>query len=149
MGYANFNDISLMATMKGYITPMFFSILFVCGWALIFIKTIQGSLANSGRGGGWGGGCCRIFLMVLCFAQSFIGWCDSFTPMQQDTIPLMVFPMIGFIAFQSNSSCWLVGYARQKKTLSRKSDCCLGRVSCLPPLTSTHTRRRPRVSSLI
>ena len=50
-------------------------------------------------------------MLVFCFSQSLLGWFDSFTPQQQNTIPLMVFPMVGFIAFQSNNPCWLVAYA--------------------------------------
>ena len=102
-------DTTLTATMKGYINPLFLTIVFFTCWILIFMK---GGGGVAGRGGGW----CRTFMLAACFSQSLIGWFDSFTPQQQTTIPLMVFPMIGFIAFHSNHPQWLVAYASRETT---------------------------------
>merc|ERR1719478_1242288 len=54
---------------------------------MVFMKLMGGKLTQ-GRGGGWGGGCCRVFLMALCFYQS----------------------LFGFIAFSGNNQRWLMLY---------------------------------------
>merc|ERR1719163_147757 len=76
---------------------------------MVFMKLMGGKLTQ-GRGGGWGGGCCRVFLMALCFYQSLFGFFASFSQLQTQTVPAMIFPLIGFIAFAGNNQRWLMLY---------------------------------------
>ena len=101
------DDATLTQNMQGYVIPLFLDLLFIIGWIMTAMKTMGGTL-SAGRGGGW----CRLFCLILCFFQSFYGFCLVHSTAQANSILLMVFPLAGFIAFQGNNPAWLLGYAR-------------------------------------
>jgi len=103
--------------MKGYVIPTMGSLVWIALWILIIAKYLRGTL-TTGRKGGWssgtggGGACCRIVLMFLCLFQSFYGFCVLHSMNQAVSLPLMVYPIVGFIAFSGNNPAWCLGYAR-------------------------------------
>lgn len=105
------DDKATMAqNMRGYVIPVFASLIWIILWILIAMKAMKGTL-SSGRGGGWGGKCCRTVLLALCVFQSFYGFLVNHSLNQQISTALMVYPMVGFIALQGNNPAWLLGYA--------------------------------------
>ena len=99
------NYATLSQSMQLYIIPLFLFVSFWVVWGMVFIKAKGGTLTK-GRGGGW----CRTCLLILCFFQSFLGWLGVFSTGQLKTVPYMMYPLIGFIAFNGNNRRWLLIY---------------------------------------
>ena len=96
---------TLAQNMQGYIIPLFLDLLFIISWIMVAMKTMGGNLTQ-GRGGGW----CRMFILILCVFQSFYGFLVVHSIHQAWSLVMMVFPLVGFIAFQGNNAAWLLGY---------------------------------------
>lgn len=102
-------DPTLTHNVQNYVLPVFITLFWFAAWLMTFMKLMKGEL-SSGPGGGWGGGCCRLFLMIACFFQSLVAFFATFTSFELETAPYMIYPLIGFIAFSSYNQRWLLLY---------------------------------------
>ena len=100
---------TLTHNVQAYVIPIFVTLFWFVAWTMTIMKHCQNNLTR-GRAPGWGGGCCRKFLMFCCFYQSLIAWFALFTPMQLKVVPYMIYPLMGFVAFAGNNPRWLLLY---------------------------------------
>ena len=97
-------DPSLSTSMRGYIVPVFFDLLFIISWIMIVVR------AGAASGNGW----CNCFTKVLLFFQSFFGFLCLHSIAQSWAIVLMVFPIVGFWALSRGNKSMLLGYVRRR-----------------------------------
>ena len=100
---------TLTHNVRSYVIPILVTLFWFISWVMTFMKLMQNKL-TTGRGGGWGGGCCRVFLMFCCFYQSLVAFFGLFTELELSVIPFMIYPLMGFIAFAGNNPRWLLIY---------------------------------------
>ena len=100
---------TLTHNVRSYVIPILVTLFWFISWIMTFMKLMQNKL-TTGRGGGWGGGCCRVFLMFCCFYQSLVAFFGLFTELELSVIPFMIYPLMGFIAFAGNNPRWLLIY---------------------------------------
>ena len=96
---------SIAVSMKGYIIPVFFDLLFIISWIMIVLKKPGGS-----GGQGW----CGMLAKILLIFQSFYGFLCMHSVAQPWAIVLMLFPAVGFIALSGGNKKWLLAYARPR-----------------------------------
>ena len=105
MGRAG-DDATLGQNMQGYIIPLFLDLLFVISWAMVMVKKGNWNVKDTG----W----CQCFCLIMCFFQSFYGFLVVHSIQQSWSIVMMLFPLVGFIAFHTGNKKWLGGYARTR-----------------------------------
>lgn len=101
MGRAG-DDATLGQNMQGYIIPLFLDLLFLISWAMVMVKKGNWNVKDTG----W----CQCFCLIMCFFQSFYGFLVVHSIQQAWSIVMMLFPLVGFIAFHTGNKKWLGGY---------------------------------------
>ena len=110
---SNAGDATIGQAMHGYVIPIFLDLLFMATWAMTAMKAMGGAFSSGAQAkAGW----CRMLCLVLCVFQSFYGFMIVHSQHQAWALLLMIFPLVGFIAFNGNNPKWLLGYARPPPT---------------------------------